>query len=285
MKKLAALFLSLAFFCSCSTTYYYSTLNSNNDHVIRTNDGDFVVENDSLYIIYSFFGENAPINIGVYNKSGQPLFVDWSQSALIIDNVAQPLQSDEVAVRGGSNSTVYVNKSYSYNNSFSVGEAHTAYEGGMTLPRSTSFVPPQSQINHTSYQLANFPFDAIDNDVYGRKDFAKTDGVVRVRTIDFTEADSPLRFRSYITIYADHPSKETSKRMSFEQSFYLSTLMKTKGNIPPEDVLAYNSKQGDFFYVKHYKESNFAVAMGVIAVGAAVITLDAAVNPGNQYYE
>lgn len=258
--------------CSCSTTYYYSTISSNDGHVFKTNNGDFVTETDSLYIIYSFFGEDAPINIGVHNKSSQPIFVDWSQSAIIIDNVAKS-EKDNLSV--SYNGKRYVYKSVTVN-----GETYNTYEPETKhLIHNVSFIPPQSQIDHTSYRLANFPFDNIPDEAYRTSKFTKFDGTSNVKMVEFSERESPLRFRSYITIYNNDPRNPNSQRTSFEQTFYLSNLMKTKGNVCPEDVLAYQTKSGDFFYVKYYKESGFGQVMGVIALSTAAAVINTLVEP------
>ena len=62
----------LMLFSSCST-YYYSTLSSSEGVAEKDDFGDFVYENDSVKVVYSFFGYNLPIHITVINNSDQPL--------------------------------------------------------------------------------------------------------------------------------------------------------------------------------------------------------------------
>ena len=104
MKRMLLALSVVALFCmsSCSS-YYYSVLESNDTIGEKNEDKDFVIENDSVFISYCFYGENAPISITVYNKTDEPLFVDWQRSALIIDDVATsyyqekaPIQADGV---------------------------------------------------------------------------------------------------------------------------------------------------------------------------------------------
>ena len=68
MKKLLMILGVLMLFSSCST-YYYSTLSSSEGVAEKDDFGDFVYENDSVKVVYSFFGYNLPIHITVINNS------------------------------------------------------------------------------------------------------------------------------------------------------------------------------------------------------------------------
>ncbi|MCD8263001.1 MAG: hypothetical protein LUD02_01640 [Tannerellaceae bacterium] len=78
MKKIlfASGLVVILFLSSCSS-YYYATLDSTDRTGAKNMHGDFVIENDTLTILYSFHGENAPVYVTVYNKLEEPLFVDW----------------------------------------------------------------------------------------------------------------------------------------------------------------------------------------------------------------
>ena len=89
----------LMLFSSCST-YYYSTLSSSEGVAEKDDFGDFVYENDSVKVVYSFFGYNLPIHITVINNSDQPLYVDWQRSALIIDDVATNYKQNKLTFDG-----------------------------------------------------------------------------------------------------------------------------------------------------------------------------------------
>ncbi|MDR1054694.1 MAG: hypothetical protein LBL90_02465 [Prevotellaceae bacterium] len=249
MKHIVIILLAGVLFSSCSTTYYYSRLNTANNHVFKTDRGDFVTENDSLYIIYSFFGENCPINIGVYNKTDQGLFVDWSQSVLVVNDIT-----------------------YAY---------RTVNENGQAVPKSLDFIAPKTQANHTSFQLSGFPFDKISKEKYEKHNFHINYKTVKVDSIYFTEQNSPLRLRSHITVYDGDPSGETCHCMTFDQSFYMASLMRTKGNnVKPEDLMEYITELGDFFYVRQYKESGFGQVMAVIGIGIAYVAMEVLLPSG-----
>ncbi len=75
---------SIVFLFTGCTTYQYMTVSGKN---IRQNERqEFVVENDSIRVKYNFSGEDAPVNVEVTNKLDRPVYVDWSRSALIIND-------------------------------------------------------------------------------------------------------------------------------------------------------------------------------------------------------
>ena len=101
--------------CSCST-YYYSTLSSTEGLVEKDDFGDFIYENDSVKVVYSFFGYNLPIKILVINNSNQPLYVDWQRSALILNDMATNYKQNKVTF-GGNIETNTLNFSRNFSTS------------------------------------------------------------------------------------------------------------------------------------------------------------------------
>ena len=86
LKLFPALALVACVLVSCST-YQVNVLSSTN----TTKDdktGVFNFENDSVKITYSFYGNNAPVSIQVFNKLDKPLYIDWQRSAAIIGDNA-----------------------------------------------------------------------------------------------------------------------------------------------------------------------------------------------------
>ncbi|MDU1889887.1 MAG: hypothetical protein E6767_04290 [Dysgonomonas sp.] len=76
MKNFVCIILSVLFLSSCGSTYFYSTLNTSNEYVEKVDNGDFLLETDSLWIAYCYNGESAPVRITVFNKLDRPLYVD-----------------------------------------------------------------------------------------------------------------------------------------------------------------------------------------------------------------
>lgn len=89
-NKIYLLCILIFVLVSCNPSYYYTQLSSPNSNLSRKPGGDFVYENDSLWIAYMFGGENAPIYISIGNKLDKPLFIDWNKSTLLIGDQRYP---------------------------------------------------------------------------------------------------------------------------------------------------------------------------------------------------
>lgn len=286
MKAAGILFgLSSIFFSfgSCSS-YYYSTLSSNDEIGMKNDDNDFIQESDSVLVSYCFYGENAPVSITIYNKMDEPLFIDWQCSALIIEDVATSYYQDEASIRMRTES-VTTGETFSWSKSYSStgGTTSGSASGEISIPRGVSFIPPKSKITSTPLTLANFPFDRIPKEAYTKRKLATVGSeVVSVRVKKFTEEDSPLFFRSYLTLYTGGLAGQHTRQWVLERSFYIGELIKT-GNLPPQNFQAGAQEAGDFFYVHKVKGANAGIIIGAIAVGTASIVLESALSPTYYY--
>lgn len=265
------------------TSYYYSTLSSNDLSGMKNQDNDFVMENDSMRISYSFYGENAPVSITVYNKLSEPLYVDWQRSALIIGDMATSYYQETASIQGQTESDM-VSGSYSWRkrsaNIWS--NADGTFSGEIALPKGVTFIPPKSKVEATPLQLSNFDFDQVPKEEYTKMPMAKQNSeVVQVQVRKYTEEDSPLRFRSYLSLYTTPPGEKARKYTAYEQSFYLSELVKA-GSLAPKNMKAFQQQSGDFFYVQNTKGKDAGLIVGVIAIGAAGVVLESALTP--SYY-
>lgn len=281
MKRILFVLSVVALFSlsSCSS-YYYSVLESNDTIGEKNGNRDFVIENDSVFISYCFYGEDAPISITVYNKMDEPLFVDWQRSALIIDDVATSYYQEKAPIQGQTESS-YSGDAYRWNRNYSITDGYSAgsFAGEIALPKGVSFIPPKSKVESTPLRLSNFPFDQIPKDQYTRQKFAKSNSsVVTVRVKKFTEEDTPLAFRSYLSLYTADQENGKRKYSTFESSFYVSQLIKT-GNVSPASFDAGKKQAGDFFYVHNVKGADAGLIVGAVAIGAAGIVIESTLTP------
>lgn len=281
MKRILFVLSVVALFSlsSCSS-YYYSVLESNDTIGEKNGNRDFVIENDSVFISYCFYGEDAPISITVYNKMDEPLFVDWQRSALIIDDVATSYYQEKAPIQGQTESS-YSGDAYRWNRNYSITDGYSAgsFAGEIALPKGVSFIPPKSKVESTPLRLSNFPFDQIPKDQYTRQKFAKSNSsVVTVRVKKFTEEDTPLAFRSYLSLYTADQDNGKRKYSTFESRFYVSQLIKT-GNVSPASFDAGKKQAGDFFYVHNVKGDDAGLIVGAVAIGAAGIVIESTLTP------
>ena len=140
---LSGMLLSLS---SCSS-YYYSTLASNDRSGRYDVNKDFVIDNDSVCIIYNFHGEDGPVLVTVQNKMDEPLFVDWQRSALIVNGKATSYYKDAIPVEGVTESSSY-GSSYNWDRQYGSVSSRSrgSFSGEIQLPKGVEFIPPCAQI-------------------------------------------------------------------------------------------------------------------------------------------
>lgn len=235
--KYLFLLSGLLLLSSCST-YYCSTMNSRDSYTIKNEYGEFVVEGDSLDVVYSFYGHNAPITVGVVNKMSKPLFVDWSKSGIMIDDVPTSYIESQEDLK--DDDTKLTDFAYFLNNFDNL-----------------SYAKPYSRLNRQILELTNFNFHKINDSLYNKWNTeADSWGEnKKYQTIRFVEADSPIYLRTFLTVYED--SRSLKDAFYYENTFYMSELIKLKG-ASPESIAAFRERRGDFFYVKDQKEKKLS---------------------------
>lgn len=261
MKRFVLVSILLLSLSSCRSTYYYSVLNTDDEYVEKVGNGDFLMDSDSLWIAYCFKGEGAPIQITVFNKSNKPLYVDWERSALIIDDVAMTYAGKKIDYAGDID-LVITNDRY----------ATGTFDGMAPLPRDISFVPPQSMISEIPLGL-NPNFEKIKKVYAGSHLQGKTGKNFKVDKAVFDENNSPLFFRSYLTVY-----EKPENPMTFEQSFYMSDLIKTH-RLSPNGLSSEMLEKGNFFYVQKHPNMSFVEGVLGVSLFVGVVALEVITAP------
>ena len=64
--------------------YQYMYVSS---HLDQNEKKEFILENDTVQIKYSFTGENFPLTITLYNKLSQPIYIDLERSTVVMNNM------------------------------------------------------------------------------------------------------------------------------------------------------------------------------------------------------
>src|ERR1700761_1165781 len=128
--------------------------------------GQFKMENDSVKITYSFLGSNTAMQLDVFNKLNEPLYIDWGRSSLIVDNKAYNYADNSVQLSADISKTTIGNKNFS----ITQGDINAT----ATLPKNVSFIPPHSAISHNLTGVANYSSNAINDSVFIKTKLAAT---------------------------------------------------------------------------------------------------------------
>jgi len=76
--------ISCFLFLSGCSSFQYVFIDS---HLHQNEKKEFITENDTVRIKYSFTGEDFPITLTIFNKLNQPLYIDWDRSVVVINNL------------------------------------------------------------------------------------------------------------------------------------------------------------------------------------------------------
>jgi hypothetical protein len=171
-----------------------------------------VVENDSIQIKYDFSGHDIPVHIKITNKSEKPLYIDWKKSVAVIDGKKYNYWVDRSELNISGVTFPIYNSAISY------------ADGEVWKDERISYIPPKSYIETTRIFLQSHFFNNLDKQEAQRFKLITVNGPVHSKRFNFSSADSPLTFRSLITV----SSKESfSEETIYENSFYVSEIIES----------------------------------------------------------
>jgi hypothetical protein len=238
MRYLIPLVLIIAGLSSC-TRYQYITVDST--RLTKNNKHQFVLENDTVRLTYDFNGGAGPVSVNVFNKTTQPLYVNWKKSALIRNERSLSYFNRNVYFSGYANTAGYRTGNFT--------GSGTDFAGSFALPDGMDFIPPGSSIaKELIYLTQSGPtvVEMPDSITQQRTDHGLYGVKYRKRTYD--ETGSPIRFKSYLTFTLGF-----SNALEFAEScdFFVNEAIDTK-SIPGEFSLY--QQQGDKFFIMYHKQ-------------------------------
>lgn len=252
MKNFLPLFAFLAITAASCNRYQYITVNSNELKQGDKDKREFVIENDSVQITYNFSGADMPVNIRITNKLDRPIAIDWKRSALIINDQAISYVPDHVTTSGSASTSTF-NWSRNWSTSY------TSFSSTTPLPVGWQMIPPKSFIVRTPMGVTNTFLTNEHKSAFVKTQKILSDGTaVYVKEASFTEDNSPLKFRSYLTVLTE--GNGHIDPVVFEHSFYASKYVNT--GVGPSEMAS------DGAYVK--KGTAFGTGFGIVA-GVAVL--------------
>ena len=210
--------LSIAF-ASCST-YQYLTV-SGVDVAKKEKEG-FVSENDTVKVQYNF-KDGGKIGITIFNKTNEPIEVDWKKSAVIVGTLSHSyynpnssfsaqVQTD-TARRSSVNSSVYL----------------ADIRGSIVANEAMSFIPPKASINNENNYLPVKYVQNLANKIPKKEVLRKQHAnVLPLEKYSFKQEESPIVFRSYITFRVGQGA--AIKEFVQEHHFYISEIWNTQAD-------------------------------------------------------
>ncbi len=198
--------LFLPFFLSSCLAVHYNQIGSN--ELMMDEKKDFVYENDTIRIFYRYSGMGGPLQITLENKSSQSLLVDWKKSALIAESGVYAYYRPAAALNGSV-------------------EAGNSGQGQITglvsAEEAVQFLPPNARITRRLGRTEDLIKEPAD--FSGVPWWKKGAGYSRLKykELNFKEEDSPLKFRSFITLRSG-PGE--GREITLDHSFYLSASLR-----------------------------------------------------------
>lgn len=248
------LFVSLISSCS---VYQYTAISSKN--LKQNQESFFTDENDSVRIEYNFNKENRPVSIKIFNKTDQPLYIDWQKSAVVTNGKARSLFSNSGKIKGEINGELV-----QLNNVSTTYQSNIAAD--LKVQDGLGFLPPHSYLENAEIQAGFLPVIPVKTEemrkikINGRKKTAMKK--------EFSDKDPGNQFQCYLTFIGGVKSERS---FSTSHDFYISSVTKT--SLKPQ--IMYKEKiPGNVVYSRY--SSGFSQTMGVLGVfSGAIITVAA----------
>jgi hypothetical protein len=259
MKKMLFFPTALVALVGCSNSQFVSVRSD----APAESTGQYYFENDTIKINYSFKGENCPVNIHVFNKLRIPLYLDWTRSAVIINQQSISMWKDESNLSAQTETSGY-NAGYNFNASSS------ETNGVIVRPETISFIPPQSSVSESRITLRNNFFDvATATDVKkSKRKVYSSNGSVNADLYEFQRENSPFTFKTYLTLSTNQNGSHT---MHIENEFWVSEILQS-------DLLgkSYRHRDNEFRITKPTPAA--AVVAGAALVGVLVLNTTAGIK-------
>jgi hypothetical protein len=208
---------TLAFIVICSLlascTSYVQLYETKPISAMQVLDDNYIFENDTIKIVYSFWDEHGKLSYIIYNKLDIPVYVDWKKSSYVTNNRKLDYWADV------TNSSTFINGNSSIykGNIYSNGYAQST----SVKKEQITFIAPKSAISKDQFSLATFTKTDL-SEVFSIDSAKRTDNsnkVVELKYLDYTQSNSPLIFRNFLTISV---SDKFDKEIYIDNGFYVS---------------------------------------------------------------
>lgn len=247
---LSSIMLLLIIGCSPQAFQFFQLVEVGSTNC-RFNDNYVFSENDTLRIVYMFWGKNGVMGIFIHNKTEYPLYIDWKKCSFITGTTKHDYWDETTTITTSGTSSTYgsaqteaaISSDYWFTNflsSFISGTGNKRSESSsnwfqqkffnsmtrLTKPERITFIPPHSTIFQAAYNLVfggitlspSFPISSRDTILYFPAKRLREQMIIAV----FNASNSPINFRSFITYSTD--DKFTTEHF-LDSKFYVSCVL------------------------------------------------------------
>ena len=170
--------LSLISFTACFRTNYYTVSSA---HLDKNEKRELIAENDSLKVIYNFSGIKGRLGITIYNKTDQPVEINWAKSSLIVGDKIYSYFKPQMTLQGTVTSA----------------SGSGAVEGKVHVNQEIQFLPPDAKVSRVPIHVLTSPIPLPDfknqhTEVFRGKNQTK----IKLFKVFYGEETSPRKFRS-----------------------------------------------------------------------------------------
>ena len=179
----------------------------------------FLMENDSVNIVYSFNGQSGPIHIELYNKLDKPLYIDWAKCALVIKEQSYSLWNDEATINGNA-----LEFKVEPNNTI---KSIASFDGTISRQEKVTFIPPHTKISRDSYTVCSTIIDNSGKPYENIKLYTEKEeySEYKAKKVTFSKEDSPLTFSIFLSV---SDNENFNHPMQFNSNFWGSSFFNTK---------------------------------------------------------
>ncbi len=237
MKPTLCIIASSLLFFSC-TQFQYLTVSGIN--VTKDSSNSLISENDTVRIKYQFTDYQGKIEITVFNKTAQPLEVEWRKSALVLDGKTYSYYNPNASFSGTFENDTLARRTRTSVNYMA------GINGNIEVDQASEFIPPNASIKKYlqpffNERLKNLPEkDAVKESVTS-VDYE----TISYKRLLFEKEKSPLTFRSYLTLQIGSGSQV--KEFAVEHEFYVSEVWQS--SLGPQNFPTQLLSRGDRFYM------------------------------------
>jgi len=228
--RLFLLFIYSGILFSSCTTYRYATISGSNIELDERQ--EFVAENDTVRIVYNFYGSKGPVKLSIYNKLPVGLQIDWKRSAMVIGQASYSYYSPNLTVNGDVNTSAWTRRSASI-------------DATITREEGLEFLPPGAVSHHTGPFIADTAFQNTAPLSIPGPPLVIGRSKVKASKASFTPNNSPLLFKSFLTLLT---AGQEPQVFTTEHRFYVSEVLETAA--VPFQVWSEPEQTGNKFFMK-----------------------------------